>query len=123
MKPFSTISNSCFSSTVLNSSNTDTRDGNSERVPTQNTLDDSTSGSEVGIWEKQLEELEVKQSRGDQLTDAEKNKLKKSHFDKVAETSQKNELENLFVECIEEIRKDIMKRRLKNEIFNKKKFQ
>ena len=62
---------------VLNSSNTDTRDGNSERVPTQNTLDDSTSGSEVGIWEKQLEELEVKQSRGDQLTDAEKNKLKK----------------------------------------------
>jgi hypothetical protein len=41
----------------------------------------------------------------------------------VAEVSQKNELENLFVECIEEIRKDIMKRRLKNEIFNKKKFQ
>jgi hypothetical protein len=27
------------------------------------------------------------------------------------------------VECIEEVRKDIMKRRLKNEIYNKKKFQ
>jgi parvulin-like peptidyl-prolyl isomerase len=37
--------------------------------------------------------------------------------------SQKNELERLFVECIEEIRKGIMKRRLKNEIMNKKKYQ
>lgn len=50
-------------------------------------------------------------------------KNKRNNFDKVAEMSQKNELENLFVECIEEIRKDIMKRRLKNEIYNKKKFQ
>lgn len=55
--------------------------------------------------------------------DKERIKNKKSNFDKVAEMSQKNELENLFVECIEEIRKDIMKRRLKNEIYNKKKFQ
>lgn len=37
-------------------------------------------------------------------------------------TTEKNELENLFVECIEEVKKDIMKRRLKNEIYNKKKF-
>ena len=48
--------------------------------------------------------------------------IEKINFDKVSETSQKNELENLFVECIEEVRKDIMKRRLKNEIVNKKKF-
>lgn len=36
--------------------------------------------------------------------------------------TEKNELESLFVDCIEEVRKDIMKRRLKNEIYNKKKF-
>jgi len=35
---------------------------------------------------------------------------------------EKSELEGLFVECIEEVRKEIMKRRLKNEIYNKKKF-
>lgn len=52
-----------------------------------------------------------------------KTRQKKANFEKVAETCQKNELESLFVECIEEVRKDIMKRRLKNEIYNKKKFQ
>jgi hypothetical protein len=56
------------------------------------------------------------------MVNKEKQKNKKNNFDKVNEISSKNELENLFVECIEEIRKDIMKRRLKNEIFNKKKF-
>ena len=29
---------------------------------------------------------------------------------------EKNEVENVFVECIEEVRKEIMKRRLKSEI-------
>lgn len=57
------------------------------------------------------------------MLDRERLRLKKISFEKVSETSQKNELENLFVECIEEVRKDIMKRRLKNEIVNKKKFQ
>lgn len=33
----------------------------------------------------------------------------------------KNQLESLFVECIEEVRRDIMKRRLKTEIQTKKK--
>ena len=56
------------------------------------------------------------------MLDRERLKVKKISFEKVTETSQKNELENLFVECIEEVRKDIMKRRLKNEIVNKKKF-
>lgn len=41
----------------------------------------------------------------------------------MAEVSHKNDLESLFVECIEEVRKEIMRRRLKNEIYNKKKFQ
>lgn len=57
------------------------------------------------------------------MLEKERNKSKKANFDRVNENTQKNELENLFVECIEEIRKDIMKRRLKNEIYNKKKFQ
>jgi len=53
----------------------------------------------------------------------ERMKIKRSSFEKVNEVSQKNEVESLFVECIEEIRKGIMKRRLKNEIMNKKKYQ
>jgi hypothetical protein len=53
----------------------------------------------------------------------ERQKIKKLSFEKVAEVTEKNQLEGLFVECIEEVRKDIMKRRLKNEILNKKKFQ
>ena len=57
------------------------------------------------------------------LVDKERNRNKKASFEKVNEISQKNELECLFVECIEEIRKGIMKRRLKNEIMNKKKYQ
>ena len=36
---------------------------------------------------------------------------------------ERTDLEMLFVDCIEEVRKDIMKRRLKNEIYNRKKFQ
>lgn len=35
---------------------------------------------------------------------------------------EKNDLEGLFVECIEEVRKEIMRRRLKNEIYTRKKF-
>lgn len=42
---------------------------------------------------------------------------------KVNEATDKNELETIFVDCIEEVRKDIMKRRLKTEIQNKKKFR
>ena len=53
----------------------------------------------------------------------EKNKVRKAQTDKVNVNTEKNELEGLFVDCIEEVRKDIMKRRLKNEIYNKKKFQ
>ena len=56
------------------------------------------------------------------LIEKEKQKIKKINFDKVSEQTKKNDLENLFVECIEEVRKEIMKRRLKNEIINKKKF-
>lgn len=53
----------------------------------------------------------------------ERAKLRRYQSSKVNEHSEKNDLEGLFVDCIEEVRKDIMKRRLKNEIYNKKKFQ
>lgn len=55
--------------------------------------------------------------------DRERNKTRKVQSEKVNDNTEKNELEGLFVDCIEEVRKDIMKRRLKNEIYNKKKFQ
>ncbi len=53
----------------------------------------------------------------------EETRNKRLNFEKVNDVIEKSELESLFVECIEEVRKDIMKRRLKNEIYNKKKFQ
>jgi hypothetical protein len=56
------------------------------------------------------------------VVEKEKTKFRKVTSDKVNENTEKNELESLFVDCIEEVRKDIMKRRLKNEIYNKKKF-
>ena len=52
----------------------------------------------------------------------EKNRVRKTVSEKVNHNTEKNELESMFVDCIEEVRKDIMKRRLKNEIYNKKKF-
>jgi hypothetical protein len=51
---------------------------------------------------------------------------KKRIFDdsvKVNEATDKNELETVFVDCIEEVRKEIMRRRLKQEIVNKRKYQ
>ena len=54
--------------------------------------------------------------------DKERLKGKRVVADQVNENTETNELEGLFVDCIEEVRKDIMKRRLKNEIYNKKKF-
>jgi hypothetical protein len=48
-------------------------------------------------------------------------KFKKNQGVKVNQTTEKNDLESLFVECIEDVRKDIMKRRLKNEIVTRKK--
>ena len=57
------------------------------------------------------------------VIDREKIKQKKQIADKVNMSTERNELESLFIECIEEVRKEIMKRRLKNEIYNRKKFQ
>lgn len=57
------------------------------------------------------------------IIDREKRAAKKVVADKINMSTERNELEALFIECIEEVRKDIMKRRLKNEIYNRKKFQ
>ena len=39
---------------------------------------------------------------------------------RINEHVEKTELENLFVESVEHVRKDIMKRRLKTEVLNRK---
>lgn len=57
------------------------------------------------------------------IIDREREKQKKVNAEKINTATEKNELENLFVDCIEEVRKEIMKRRLKNEIYSRKKFQ
>lgn len=60
----------------------------------------------------------IKELRGG--LERERLRTRKATAEKVNETTEKNELEGLFVDCIEEVRKDIMKRRLKNDIYNKK---
>lgn len=57
------------------------------------------------------------------IIDREKKQAKKVVADRINMSTERNELESLFIECIEEVRKEIMKRRLKNEIYNRKKFQ
>lgn len=56
------------------------------------------------------------------IIDREKKTAKKVVAEKINMSTERNELESLFIECIEEVRKEIMKRRLKNEIYNRKKF-
>jgi hypothetical protein len=56
------------------------------------------------------------------MMDRERNNYKKNNAIKADKNAERNEIESLFVDCIDEVRSDIMKRRLKNEIYNKKKF-
>lgn len=57
------------------------------------------------------------------IIDRERGRKRKMVADQVNMATERQELEGLFIECIEEVRKEIMKRRLKNEIYNRKKFQ
>ena len=56
------------------------------------------------------------------VIEKEKKAGKRVVADRINMSTERNELESLFIECIEEVRKEIMKRRLKNEIYNRKKF-
>ena len=55
--------------------------------------------------------------------DRERNRRIFNDSHKVNQASLKNELETIFVDCIEEVRTNIMKRRLKSELITKKKFK
>lgn len=57
------------------------------------------------------------------MIDKEKKTAKKVMSKRVNISTERGELESLFMECIEEVRKDIMRRRLKNDIQNRKQFQ
>jgi hypothetical protein len=65
--------------------------------------------------------MELVRSFKDELQKVDRDK-KKALTDKTNARVERNELESLFVECIEEVRKEIMRRRLKNEIYARKKF-
>ena len=47
--------------------------------------------------------------------------LRKEKSKHVNEVIEKGDLENLFVDCVEDVRRNVIKRRLKNEIVGKKK--
>jgi len=46
------------------------------------------------------------------VIEKEKKKNKTTNSERINNATERNELETLFVDCIEEVRKDIMKRRL-----------
>ena len=50
----------------------------------------------------------------------ERNQQRKTNGEQANAVADRSELEAVFVSCIEEVRKDIMKRRLKTELVNKK---
>lgn len=64
---------------------------------------------------------ELIRSFKDRIVKAERDE-KKLESERTNARVELNELESLFVECIEEVRKEIMRRRLKNEIYTRKKF-
>lgn len=47
--------------------------------------------------------------------------MKKERSKNVNQIVQKNEMETLFVDCVEDVRRDVIKRKLKSEILSKKK--
>ena len=56
------------------------------------------------------------------MIEREKRASKKVVSEQVNTTVQRSDLESLFMDCIEDVRKDIMRRRLKVEIESNKKF-
>jgi len=50
-----------------------------------------------------------------------RNQLRKEKGKNVGEVVERGDLENLFVDCVEDVRRNVIKRRLKAEIIGKKK--
>ena len=63
-----------------------------------------------------IKELKIAIDRETQLR-------RKATSDRTSYVADRSEIEQLFVSCVEEVRKEVMKRRLKTELYNKKKFQ
>ena len=66
--------------------------------------------------------MEVVQDLKDDLA-KERQLQRKQNGEQAIVTSERNELESIFVSCIEEVRKDMLKRRLKSEVMLKKSSQ
>lgn len=47
--------------------------------------------------------------------------MKLARSEHVNEVSEKSEIEKLFIDCVEEVRKEVMRRRFRTEIANRKK--
>ncbi len=63
--------------------------------------------------------MEVVQDLKDDLA-KERQLQRKRNGEQAVIISERNELESIFVSCIEEVRKDMLKRRLKSEVIQKK---
>ena len=50
-----------------------------------------------------------------------RNQLRKEKSKNVNDVIERGDLENLFVDCVEDVRRNVIKRRLKAEIIGKKK--
>ena len=61
--------------------------------------------------------IKEQKQRGERL----KNQLRKEKSKNVNEVIERGDLENLFVDCVEDVRRNVIKRRLKAEIIGKKK--
>ena len=46
--------------------------------------------------------------------------LRLTYAAKAGEVSEKSEMEHLFIDCIEEVRKEVMRRRFRNEVAQKR---
>ena len=52
------------------------------------------------------------------IIEKEKKETKQKNNNNASVTAERNEVESLFISCIEEVRTEIMKRRLKNDIMH-----
>ncbi len=81
-------------------------------------------GDEIILYQQAMESSYNEKAREMRdWVDWERKKRIKAESKAVNEICDKNELETLFLDCIEEVRKQVMKRRLWNEVKGKKSFK